>query len=53
MDFASSTWAAGDRARWKGIVVKIFMVPHKVIGYCSGWNRLDFHDRSSESVSDQ
>ena len=38
MDFASSTRAAEDRTRWKGIVVKSFVVPqqpHKV------WDRLD------------
>ena len=27
MDFASSTRAAEDRARWKGIVVKSSVVP--------------------------
>ena len=40
MDFASSTRAAEDRTRWKGIVVKSSVVlqrPHKVMG----WTRLD------------
>ena len=35
MDFASSTRAAEDRTRWKGIVVKSSAVPqrrHKVMG---------------------
>ena len=35
MDFASSTRAAEDRARWKGIVVKLSVVPqrpHKLMG---------------------
>ena len=35
MDFASSTRAAEDRTRWKGIVVKSSVVPrrpHKVMG---------------------
>ena len=35
MDFASSTRAAEDRAIWKGIVIKSFVVPqrpHKVMG---------------------
>ena len=35
MDFASSTRAAEDRIRWKGIVVKSSVVPqrpHKVMG---------------------
>ena len=41
MDFASSTRAAKDRTRWKGIVVKASVVsqrPHKVMG----WTRLDY-----------
>ena len=29
MDFASSTRAAEDRTRWKGIVVKSFVVPQR------------------------
>ena len=36
MDFASSTRAAEDRTRWKGIVVKSSVVPqqpHKIMGY--------------------
>ena len=40
MDFASSTRAAEDRTRWKGIVIKSSVVPqrpHNVMGY----NRLD------------
>ena len=35
MDFANPTRATEDRTRWKGIVVKSFVVPqrpHKVIG---------------------
>ena len=35
MDFASSTRAAEDRTRWKGVVVTSSMVPqrpHKVMG---------------------
>ena len=35
MDFPSSVRAAEDRTRWKGIVVKSFVVPrrpHKVTG---------------------
>ena len=35
VDFASSTRAAEDRSRWKGIVVKSSVVPrrpHKVMG---------------------
>ena len=29
MDFANSTRAAADRTRWKGIVVKSFVVPQR------------------------
>ena len=29
MDFASSTRAAKDRVRWKGIVVKLFEAPQR------------------------
>ena len=35
MDFASSTRAAEDRTRWKGILLKSSVVPqrpHKVMG---------------------
>ena len=40
MDFACSTRAAEVRTRWKGIVVKVSVVPqrpHKILG----WTRLD------------
>ena len=43
MDFASSTRAAEDRTRWKGVVVKSSVVPqrhHKVI--CYTCTRLDY-----------
>ena len=41
MDFASSTRAAEDRTRWKGIVVKIICgAPNALQGYRIDWTRL-------------
>ena len=36
--FASSTWEAEDRTRWKGIVLKSFLGPNDL---ASLWNRED------------
>ena len=33
MDFASSSRAAEDKTRWKGIVVKSSVVPHDLASY--------------------
>ena len=38
MDFASSTRAAKDRTRWKGMVVKSSVVPNDLARL---WDRLD------------
>ena len=40
MDFASSTRAAENRSRWKGIVANSSVVPRRP-PKVMGWNRID------------